>query len=339
MRIVSPYLDTSSTGGGVTLLAFNSHARVLARPGERRPLEELTASVSGMEPEGNTDLNAGLAMACREMQARESGSRQALVLITDGVHNGARLHEPHRCFAKHGWPVFSYGVGRANAPFLERLAAATGGEFRPVAAVFDPVCEMERLRTLLSGGARGLCSRYLLRPGENLSVPLTVPPEQSQLALAVTWTVLGKMDGEQSIKTTVRLPGGSMLNAEAALSHEEDTGSERYAVASPAPGIWEAVLSGHGLPSAGALLSVSFGTTPVTRPAAPAATETPAPEEQGGEASPEETPDDTITPTPGATEEPETSPTPAPTRRPRRTPAPTATASPQTPTPSPLPSP
>jgi hypothetical protein len=336
LRLTAPYLEEASRRAGLTVIAFNSHARVLLRPGESHPLEELAGAVGGVTHEGDTDLNAGLSMACREMTARGAESRQALVLITDGVHNGGgRLREPQRCFTGHGWPVFAYGTGKANRPLLERIATMTGGEFRPASEIFDPVCEMERLRALMSALPSSQCTRYLLRSGETLSVPLTVPPDQTQLALAVSWMAIGKGEGEPSVKTTVRQPSGTTLAADVALSHESEAAAERYAVDSPAAGDWEAVISGSGLPPAGVLLSISFGTTPVGFSTA-GPTETPAPEETPTEQTPDGSPVDTLTPTPDSAEGPEDTSTPGPTKPPRQTgtPVPSPPA-PPTPTPRP----
>jgi hypothetical protein len=275
------------------------------------------------------------------MQARGQGSRQALVLISDGVHNAGRLREPQRCFADNGWPVFTYSVGISNSGLLGRLATMTGGEARSAAGVFDPVCEMERLRSVMNGTPRSPCSRFLLRSGETLSVPLTVPPEQDQLALAVTWLPLGKGEEQPVLNTAVRLPGGGTLSAEAALSHDQESGGERYAISRPVSGSWEAVISGRGLPPAGVLVGIAFGTTPTAFVTAPEG-EQPVPSDAPGGISlvdgtllEDLTPEETTTPTPEASVEPTPSSSPAPRGRQTATPSP----APISPTVSPAPSP
>ncbi len=325
LRLLSPYLEASANGEQVTLIAFNSHARVASAPAQRRTIEELTAAVQREKPEGDTDLAGGLAVACREMQLRGPEVRKALVLVTDGFHNAAgRLQSPERCFAERGWPVFAYGVGRTNTPVLERIVGATGGEFRPSQTVFDPACELQRLRALLSGTARPACTRFLLRGGERLVVPVEVPPEQVQAALAVTWVPVGKSDGQLSIRTTLKMPSGKILDEGGALSHEVLPGAERYAIASPGKGKWEAIISGSGIPDGGVLIDFSFGTTPTAFSTGYLPTETPVPTPDAAEAreapeispTPYTTPRGTETPTPSTT--PRRTPTPAPS--PRETP-------------------
>jgi hypothetical protein len=336
LRMLLPYLEEASRGVSVTLIGFNSHAQVLVGPRGPQPLSELMAAIGTLSPDGNTDLNSGLALSCREMKARGTAIRQALVLITDGVHNGGRLHEPHRCFADNGWPVFAYGVGRVNAPLLARLSATTGGDFRLAANVFDTACEMARIRTIMNGSAPTRCSRYLLHPGESLSVPLLVPPEQSQLALNVTWLPLGKAEGEPSLRTVLRTPDGGGFASEAALSHQQEATAERFAIGAPAAGQWEAIISGQSLSPAGALLTVEFGTNPIaqvmsTPTPTPSATEAAQPESETIDVAPE----DTLTPPPEPTLEPDPTPTPAPTQRPRKTPPPTPSPPPPEPSPTP----
>jgi hypothetical protein len=332
LRMAAPYLEAAAKGEKVTLLAFNSHPKVLAAPADKRTLDELAKSVSEERPDGDTDLAAGLAQACREMSAH-GPAPQALVLVTDGVHNApGRLRDPGRCFAERGWPVFIYGVGQPNAALLQRIAGATGGEYRPARAIFDPACEMQRVRGALSGASPGGCSRFLLRPGERLSVLVDVPPEQVQAALSVTWAALGKGDADPILKTTLRMPDGKMIAAEGVLSHEVETSAERYAIRSPAAGKWEAVISGSGLPPGGVLLVFSFGTTPTAFPTGVLPTEppSPTPEAETGDAE-----------TPGGVETPDGSETPAPddTETPTATPQPTKAPISVTPSATPSPTP
>jgi hypothetical protein len=325
LRLAAPYLRAASVGEDVTVMTFNSHSRVIARGSEKPALESLTAELGRSSPEGNTDLLAGLGLACREMTARGGDVRQALILVSDGYHNGSRLREPHRCFAEHGWPVHILGTARPNTNLLQRIASTTGGEYWAADTIFDPACEMERLRTLVSGGAHSPCSRFLLMPGERLQFPLEVPPEQAHGALVLTSTSLGDPAAPVSVDVNLRMPGGEEFTDEMAAAHEADGRTERYALSSPPPGLWEALITGRQVPEAGVLIDVSFGTTPIGFADGPAPliespTETPVP----GEETPAPS-DESGTETPGTTTTPTGTPKPTPLR-PTISPTPRPTA-------------
>jgi hypothetical protein len=332
LRLVAPYLRAAAAGEPVNVLRFNSHARVVTSAGEPRLMVELVSAIRGVKPDGNTDLQAGLGLACREMQARGPEVKQALVLITDGYHNGSRLWHPEKCFVERGWPVFALGLGQANANLLERVSGATGGSYRPAGAIFDPACEMERLKALVAEGRGVVCSRFLLRNGERLVVPVAVPPEQQQASLVVTSVAVDGDDEQPQVNVLLQRPDGDAVTNEFVLAHEKHGNGERYAIGRPAVGMWKAMITGKDLPESGVFVDLSFGTTPtafanglaLTNETTPAATEDPGEEVT---ATPTESPDATDTETP----------TPAPTRPPRSTltPAPTPTPTPVRPTPPP----
>lgn len=324
-RLISPYEGAAEQGEPVTFITFNSRSRVIT-PDEMKDVGAALADMRESVTDDVTDLRAGLARACDEMKARGPDVKQYFVLITDGFHNAGRLQDPARCFKEHGWRVFAISVGRSNAGLLGRMASETGGEYRAEPSIFDAACERQHQRAITLGLSEAACSRFLLMPGDRLSVPFAVPPEQAQASIVVSSMSVSDPDSEHKVGVVLRLPGGKTLADEGTLARESDGHIERYAIARPAAGSWEAVVSGQDIPPVGVLVDLSFTTTPIAFGSRFAPSETPAasptPVSTGDVATPEA--DSNATPTPTATLRPR--PTVAPVRTP--TPAPRLTATP-----------
>ena len=317
MRFAAPYLRAAADGQPVTIITFSSRSKVVSRDGERKPLARLIDDVREARPDDVTDVGGAITRACSEMRLRTPGTPQALVLISDGFHNGARLQDPSRCFREHNWAIFAIGVGRENAGLLDRIVAGTGGEHRSAASIFDSACYFQRVRASAAGTATTTCSRFLLMPGERLQIPAFVPPEQAQASLAVTFAPVEEGQGRHRISVALRMSIGKLAADDAKLAHESAPGGERYAVSGPAPGAWEAVVSGTDLPDAGVFIDFAFSTTPIAFSifVPEAGTPGPSPTPAVAEESP--------TPTVGATETPTPTPAPRPTRPPKTSVTPT----------------
>jgi hypothetical protein len=318
-RLLTPFVRAAQEGEPITLITFDERSRV-ARIDTRDDVDRLVDAAGGAGGKDATDVQAGLGRACAEMRARGPDAKQALILITDGFHNGTRLVDPARCFREAGWRVFPFSAGRANAGLLTKIAAETGGIYKTASSIFDPACELERVRGLVAGSGDVGCSRFLLMPGDRLSAPFYVPPEQAQGSV-----VLGAASPDTppgvGLGMVLRRPDGKILSPHDAMAHESDGRAERYAIATPSPGTWEVVVSGRDVPAEGVLVDISFVTTPVTfgylstlEPTGTSpitdgeATGTPTPDPE-----PKSTP--TATPSPGPSRAP-ISPTPAPTLAP-----------------------
>jgi predicted component of type VI protein secretion system len=127
---------------------------------------------------------------------------------------------------------------------------------------------------------------------------------------------------EHKVSVVLRMPGGKTLADEGTLARESDGRSERYAVARPGAGMWEAVVSGRDLPADGVLVDLSFVTTPLVYAYGV------GPAEASGPATTPVSAEEIATPAPQESETPTPTPTPTPTRRPRATVAPTNTPTP-----------
>jgi hypothetical protein len=319
--LVSPYLMAAAEGEPVTVITFDSRSRVV--PVEKgADVPSLLARIRGSSSKETTDLLSGLGRACSEMKLRGPEVKQFLVLITDGFHNAGRLQDPARCFQEHGWRVFAISPRRANSGLLGRIASATGGEYRAAASIFDAACELQRLRAISAGMGDTSCSHFLLMPGDRLSVPFSVPPEQAQASIVLTAAAVGGSMSETKVSMVLRMPGGKTLADEGTLARESDGRSERYAVARPGAGMWEAVVSGRDLPADGVLVDLSFVTTPLVYAygVEPPEASEPAPTPVSAGEIPTSAAEESETPTP--------TPTPTPTRRPRATFPPTNTPTP-----------
>jgi hypothetical protein len=332
-RLLAPYLTASKEGKPVTFVRFDERSAVVSVNAESDVNAVIDAG-SGGGGEDVTDLRAGLTRACEEMRKHGTEVKQALVLISDGLHNAGRLLDPAKCFREAGWKVFSVSAGRANSGLLKKIAAETGGSYKAAPAIFDPACEMERVRAVVAGSGGAVCSRFLLMPGDRLAVPFDVPPEQSQASIALS-AVSAETPPAVGLGIALRDPSDKVVVDGDVLAHESDGRGERYAIARPAVGTWKAIVSAREVPAEGVLVDLSFVTTPIAfgYSTGPEGTASPSPSPD-----PDENATDTPTPDPDGTESPVSTPSPRATRAPAisPTPAPTAEPTPLRPTPSPV---
>ena len=105
--------------------------------------------------------------------------------------------------------------------------------YQAAASIFDAACELQRLRAISAGMGDTNCSHFLLMPGDRLSVPFSVPPEQAQASIVLTAAAVGGSMSEHKVSVVLRMPGGKTLADEGTLARESDGRSERYAVARP----------------------------------------------------------------------------------------------------------
>jgi hypothetical protein len=332
-RLLAPYLKAAAEGEPLTLITFDQRSRVVRTDG-KSDATKLIDDARDRDGEDATDLGSGLGRACEEMKARGAETKQALVLISDGFHNRGRLQDPARCFREHGWRIFAVSAGQANQRLLAKIAEDSGGEHKTAGSIFDPACELQRLRALVAAAVQSGCSRFLLMRGDRLSVPFAVPPDQAQASIVLNAASADTPPGV-GLAVILRPPGGKRLLEDDVVAHESDGRGERYAVARPASGTWEVVVSGRDLPEEGVLVDLSLLTTPLAFDYPNVAGDTPTPSPAPSDTSPAAT----VTPTPDP--EATLTPTPSPTLRPRPTavpaPSPTPAATAVRPTASPVP--
>ncbi|MYD40516.1 MAG: VWA domain-containing protein [Acidimicrobiia bacterium] len=137
---------TSSDQVGV--LAFSSGFDWTIPLGPRPDTEEVTAALSTLTPEGDTEIRPALAEALRVLNGVE-GSLRHIVLFTDGWDpDEAGLLPLARRISAEGVTLSVLGTGEGPGPTLERMAELGGGRYYP-GADLDLVPEIFVEETLL----------------------------------------------------------------------------------------------------------------------------------------------------------------------------------------------
>jgi hypothetical protein len=140
-------LDALPAGSEVVLFTFDDESRVvLPRTGDRAAVRR---AIGGVRKAGrHTSLHDALYDVSREL-AGVSGSRRAVLLITDGVDENSALNlEDGLAVAQQSRiPVFTVATGRANERVLRRIAKLTGGAYL-AGAQRTPATLTEQLRRL-----------------------------------------------------------------------------------------------------------------------------------------------------------------------------------------------
>lgn len=120
---------TSSDRVGV--LAFSSGFDWTIPLGPRPGAEEVTAALSTLTPEGDTEIRPALAEALRVLNGVE-GSLRHIVLFTDGWDpDEAGLLPLARQISADGVTLSVLGTGEGPGPTLERMAELGGGRYYP----------------------------------------------------------------------------------------------------------------------------------------------------------------------------------------------------------------
>ena len=173
---------TSSDQVGV--LAFSSGFDWTIPLGPRPGPLEVTAALSSLTPDGDTEIRPALAEALRALNGVE-GSLRHIVLFTDGWDpNEAGLLPMARQIADQGVTLSVLGTGEGPGPTLERMAELGGGRYYP-GADLDLVPEIFVEETLLV--AENLVREGVFYPVRTGLTPVTdtlteAPPLQGYVA-------------------------------------------------------------------------------------------------------------------------------------------------------------
>jgi len=146
----------------VALVAFSTEARVVVGLRPCRDGRWLQSAIEELQPDGNTNLHAGLMLGLRELAAAEDRTRAArVVLLTDGLANTgvtdpAQIVADATGFSRRSIDISTIGVGQnLDVPLLEKLARGTRGLFHFVADATDvQKVFVKELDSLLAPSAR-----------------------------------------------------------------------------------------------------------------------------------------------------------------------------------------
>ena len=345
------YLAASGTDDRVSVVTYNSivHGTTPLREvkGERGMDASLLRRVDLVGADGKADLRVGLRAGCRELVRDASAERRAAVLISDGVHDYGQFGEPHGCFRRHEWPVYTVAIAPGGEDTLKRISAESGGQFIDWSAAPDKSCEMYKLRMLIAGAKGGICKT---EPGfleKTTRIDFAVPEGQGNAHFAASWLqtqLPSPLSRRAKVDIELVTPSGRKIVPDGLrgnVRHEAGNAYAAYSVLSPQAGVWALRVTGVQAPPEGIAVTAAL-TTSETRPSPPPPGEpTPTPEETptpSAEPSPDPSPTDTPTPSPDET--PDASATPTPRPKPKPTSVPTATPEETiAPTPEPTPEP
>jgi Ca-activated chloride channel family protein len=142
-------VDRLRPGDSVSIVVFGSDARAVLRPTSARNDGEIRAAIQSLQPEGSTNVEAGLRLGYEMARShfREGGINR-VVLASDGVANvgltdAESILRQIRNDAQVGIQLVTVGVGfgNYNDTLLEQLADQGDGFF----AYIDTIDEAERL--------------------------------------------------------------------------------------------------------------------------------------------------------------------------------------------------
>lgn len=127
----SQAIDALTSSDQVGVLAFSSGFDWTIPLGPRPGTEEVTAALSTLTPEGDTEIRPALAEALRVLNGVE-GSLRHIVLFTDGWDpDEAGLLPLARQISADGVTLSVLGTGEGPGPTLERMAELGGGRYYP----------------------------------------------------------------------------------------------------------------------------------------------------------------------------------------------------------------
>jgi len=340
------YLGAAGTDDRVGIVTYNSivHGTTHLREvkGERGMNASLLRRVDLVGADGEADLRVGLRAGCRELRQEAQAERRAAILISDGMHDYEQLGEPHGCFRRYEWPVYTVAIAPGGEETLKRIATETGGQFLDWGAAQDRGCEMYKLRTLIAGAKAGICKTEQAFVEKTTRIEFEVPEGQGHANFAASWLQVQLPSPLlRRIQADVELvsPSGRRIVPDGArgnVRHEAGNTYAAYSIVAPEAGVWALRVTGIQAPPEGIVVTAALTTTE-TRPAPPPPGEaTPSPEETPSPTG--ETPTPTETPASSPDASPEPSPTPTPRPKPKPTYVPTATPA-LTPAPTPEPTP
>jgi Mg-chelatase subunit ChlD len=121
----------------VGVVAFDSSARWALPAGRRGPGNDaIRAAVAPIEPEGGTNVHAGLVAAQDALQQADARIKH-VILLTDGWSGGGDNLEVARQMRAQGITLSVVAAGSGSADYLKQVADAGGGRYYPIENIED----------------------------------------------------------------------------------------------------------------------------------------------------------------------------------------------------------
>jgi uncharacterized membrane protein len=110
------------------VVGFNEAAHWVVRTQPLGNVEDLQGQISGIQPDGQTNIYAGLDQAVQSLEG-VSATRRHIILLTDGWSNSGQYDDILARMKAAGITLSTVGAGGGANPFLEQLAQRGGGRF------------------------------------------------------------------------------------------------------------------------------------------------------------------------------------------------------------------
>ncbi len=114
------------------VVAFNEAAHWVVRTRPLSEIGDLQADLGGIQPEGQTNIFAGLDQAVASLEKAQA-TRRHVILLTDGWSSSGQYDAILARMKAAGITLSTVGAGGGANPFLEELARRGGGRFYPAA--------------------------------------------------------------------------------------------------------------------------------------------------------------------------------------------------------------
>jgi len=112
------------------VVAFDNDANWVVRTQPLGGISNLQGQIAGINPNGQTNIFAGLDQAVKSLETT-TATRRHIILLTDGWSTSGQYDAILKQMKADGITLSTVGAGGGSNPFLERLAKDGGGRFYP----------------------------------------------------------------------------------------------------------------------------------------------------------------------------------------------------------------
>ena len=110
------------------VVAFDQAAHWVVKTAPLGGLQDLQARIAGIQPNGQTNIFAGLDQAVQSLE-KATATRRHIILLTDGWSSSGQYDAILKQMKADGITLSTVGAGGGANPFLEQLAKQGGGRF------------------------------------------------------------------------------------------------------------------------------------------------------------------------------------------------------------------
>ena len=110
------------------VVAFDQSAHWVIQTAPLGGLQDIQARIAGINPDGQTNIFAGLDQAVQSLEGAKA-TRRHIILLTDGWSSSGQYDGILKQMKAAGITLSTVGAGGGSNPFLEKLAKEGGGRF------------------------------------------------------------------------------------------------------------------------------------------------------------------------------------------------------------------